>query len=168
MKKLLFATTLILAFCIIGFGQEPKTRAEPVPGLNPVLMTGADFEKLDVPASMDRFGKISDKEKTTRLDRFVSIISAGNQTIEFVVLLNGAKPADVGSNMAFVYRHLVTNKKITPSRISFAVSEESVEETELWLVPNTKVLVPSCPACMIIPAEDREKLNTFFQEKKAH
>jgi hypothetical protein len=167
MKQVIFATILVLTFCIVSFGQEPTTRLEPVPGSKPFIVTNEQFEKLEVAAQLDRFGKIDDKQKKFHLDLFTSIISAENKTVEYVVQLKGRTPKDVSQNMEFIYTYLTENTKIKPSRISFAVIAESENDTELWLIPNKDVSIPSCKDCVIIPAEDEEKLKEYFKVKKS-
>ena len=167
MKKIIYAAILVLAFFLTSFGQDEKTKAMPVEGSKPFIVTNEQFEKLEVPASLDRFGKIDDKQKKFHLDIFTSIISAENKTVEFVIQLNGKEPKEVSKNMEFIYRYLTENKKIKPSRITFAIISESENETELWLIPNKDVSIPGCKDCVIIPAEDEEKLKAYFQVKKA-
>jgi len=167
MKQIILIAVLVLTSCIIGFGQDSKIKVEPIPGSKPFIATNAEFEKLKVAASMDRFGKISDKEKKVRLDRFISIISAKNHTVEYVIELRGKTPADVSQNMEFTYRYLTENKKIKPSRISFAITAESANDTELWLIPNNNISIPPFTDCVIISAEDEEKLKEYFQIKKS-
>lgn len=167
MKQFIYTTIFVLTLCVIGFGQEPTIKAEPVPGSKPFIVTNEQFEKLEVAASLDRFGKISDKEKKFHLDIFTSIISAENKTVEYVVQLKGKTPKDVAQNMEFIYLYLTENKKIKSSRISFAIIAESENDTELWLIPNKNVSIPNCKDCVIIPAEDEEKLKDYFQLKKS-
>lgn len=160
MKHIVFITVLILSVGIISFGQG-TTRAVRVDP-NPVIMTNADFEKLDMPAQIDRFDQIDDNQKKFRLDLFSGIISPKNQTIEFVIQLKGKTPKEVSKNMKFIFLYLTENKKIMSSRISFVLNGEGENITELWLIPNKKVLIPGCLDCVIIPAEDKEKLREFF------
>jgi ribosomal protein S18 len=167
MKKIIYTTIFVLTFCIFSFGQEPKTKSAPVPGLGPHIVTNEQFENLDMPAQLDRFGKIDDKQKKFHLDMFTSIISMENKTVEYVVQLKGKTPKDVSQNMEFIYRYLTENKKIKPSRLSFAIIPESENETELWLIPNKDIAIPGCKDCVIISAEDEEKLKEYFQVKKA-
>jgi hypothetical protein len=167
MKQVIFATILVLTFCIISFGQEPTTIAEPVPGSKPFIVTNEQFEKLEVAAQLDRFGKIDDKQKKFHLDIFTSIISSENKTVEFVIQLKGKTPKDVSQNMEFIYTYLTENKKIKSSRISFAIIAESENDIELWLIPNKNVSIPNCKDCVIIQAEDEEKLKDYFQVKKS-
>jgi hypothetical protein len=166
MKQFLFATIFVITLYINIFGQEPKTKAAPVPGLGPHIVTNEQFEKLDMPAQLDRFGKIDDKQKKFHLDLFTSIISMENKTIEYVVQLKGKATKDVSQNMEFIYLYLTEAKKIKPSRISFAINPESENDTELWLIPNKDISIPGCKDCTIIPAEDEEKLKEYFKVKK--
>lgn len=165
MRVITFTALLVLALCITGFGQEPKTRMEPVPGVKPFIMTEADFEKLEYAASIDRFGILS-KEIRPRLDRFTELISVKNKTVEYAVLLNGKTIKDAGLRIEFVYRYLTEKKKISSSRISFGLTTTAANETELWLIPNREITIPSCPNCIIVAADD-EKLKKFFQLKKS-
>lgn len=166
MKQIIYATLLILTLHVISFGQETKTVARPVEGSKPFAITAEQLENLEVSASMDRFGKLDDNSRKARLDMFTSLISSENKKIEFVIQLRGENKEQVGKNMEFMYRHLVEKKKIAPTRISFAVAPEGKEATELWLVPNKKILVPTCEDCLIVQAEDKEKLKEFFDLKK--
>ena len=167
MKHTICTTILILTFGVIAFGQEPKTVAAPVEGSKPFIMTTEKLENLEVPASMDRFGKIDNNAKKVHLDLFTSLISSENKTIEFVIQLTGASKQDVGRNMEFIYNYLVEKKKIKPTRISFAVAPEGEEAAEFWLIPNKDISIPTCKDCSIIQAEDEEKLEEYFQLKKS-
>ncbi len=167
MKKITPTIIFVLAFCIFGFGQNEKIKPMPVEGSKPFIVTKEQFENLEVPANIDRFGKIDDKNKRFHLDLLTSIISPENQTVEFVIQLNGKNPNEVSQNMEFIYLYLTENKKIKPTRISFAVAAESENEVELWLIPNKDISIPTCQDCVIIPAEDEEKLKEFFQIKKS-
>lgn len=135
---------------------------EPVPGSKPMIMTSVDFENLEYAASMDRFGKLSEKEMRVRLDRFTSLISSKNTTVEYTVLLNGNTVKEAGSRIEPIYRYFTEKLKISPSRISFGLSTTAANETELWLIPNKQVLIPSCPDSVIIAADDKEKLKEYF------
>lgn len=140
----------------------------PVPGTKPIVMTRADFENLEYAASMDRFGEVTDKELKIRLDRFTSIISKENQTIEYVILLNKKMHNDLGPKMGLVYEYLTDTKKLATTRFSFCLTLESKNNTEFWLVPVQKLAVPAYGDCVIIPADDNEKLKEFFQVRKSN
>lgn len=163
MNKILSIIFLLLCTCLIGYAQ--KTEMRPVPGSKPFIVPNGGFENLDVPASMDRLGKVSEKDMKAHLDTFVGLISSGNKTVEYVILLNGKVPSNVGAHMEFIYNYLTIKKKVAPSRISFAVATESANETELWLVPNENIWIPSCMDCSMIPAENKEKLGEYFKIK---
>jgi hypothetical protein len=165
MKQIFYTTILIAVFCLIGFGQEPKVVAEPIG--KPFIVSGEQLENLEVPASMDRFGKIDNNLLKARLDLFTSLISPKNKTIEFVIQLRGETKQVVSKNMEFVYTYLTGKKKIEPARISFAIAPEGEEATEFWLIPNKNIAIPACKDCSIIQAEDEESLEEFFQLKKS-
>lgn len=168
MKDFVGATILILTLYMFGFSQTPAKVAMPVPGAKPVVMTSGDFENLEYAASMDRFGEVNDKELKIRLDRFASIISKENRTIEYVILLNNKKHTELGSKLEVIYKYLTGAKKLATSRFSFALTMESENSTELWLVPVEKLAIPGCDDCVIIPADDNEKLKEFFQVRKSN
>lgn len=163
MRTTVYTIFILFAACLAGYGQTAEMR--PVPGSKPFVVANGGFENLDSPASMDRLGKLSDKDKKARLDSFIGLISAKNKTVEYVILLNGKVPGNVGPNMAFIYRYLTVDKKISPLRISFVVAADSPYEAELWLIPNKNIWVPTCMDCAIIPAEDKAKLKEFFDVK---
>lgn len=167
MKKILFTTLLISLFSVITFGQDSKVIAKPVEGSKPFVVSSAQLENLEVPASMDRFGKIGNDEKIARMNMFTSLISPQNKTIEFVIQLKGKSKKEVGKNMEFIYYYLTGKKKIEPTRISFSIAPEGDEGTEFWLIPNKNISIPNCGECSIIPVEDKEKLGDFFQLKKS-
>lgn len=95
MNKILSIIFLLLCTCLIGYAQ--KTEMRPVPGSKPFIVPNGGFENLDVPASMDRLGKVSEKDMKAHLDTFVGLISSGNKTVEYVILLNGKVPSNVGA-----------------------------------------------------------------------
>ena len=165
MKQILYTAILTAVFCLVGFGQEPKVIAEPIG--KPFIVSGEQLENLEVPASMDRFGKIDNNQKKARLDLFTSLISPKNKTVEFVIQLRGETKQVVSKNMEFVYTYLTGKKKIEPGRISFAIAPEGEEATEFWLIPNKNVWIPTCKDCPIIQAEDEENLTEFFQPEKS-
>ena len=167
MKQIIYTTILILTFSLIGFGQESKTVAEPIKDSKPFTVTSGQLENLEVPASMDRFGKIDNNTKKARLDLFTSLISSENKTVEFVIQLSGKTKQQIGNNMEFIYTYLVDKKKIKPIRISFAIASDEEEKTELWLIPNKEISIPTCKDCSIIQAEDEEKLKEYFELKKS-
>src|SRR4029078_6344824 len=86
----LFVICLISSISVVG----QQTRPEPIPGRPPVIMTSADFENLQIPAQLDRYDKLREKDERIRLDRFVDLISADNKTVEYVIGLMD-KPKDV-------------------------------------------------------------------------
>jgi hypothetical protein len=167
MKQIIFITVFVFSFSFIGSAQDKKTVAKPIEGSKPFIMRNEQFENLEFPASIDRFGKIDDKQKKFHLDLFTSILSSENKTVEFVIQLNGKNKQEVSKNMEFIYTYLTETKKIIPTRVSFAVVEDSNNEVELWLIPNKNVFIPGCKDCLIIPAENEEKLKDFFQIKKS-
>lgn len=167
MKQIIYTTILTLTFSIIGFGQEPKTIAKPVDDSKPFIVTKGQLENTEVPASMDRFGKIDDNQRKARLDLFTSLISSENKTIEFVIQLKGENKQEVSKHMEFIYNYLVNKKKIEPNRISFAVDPNGDEATEFWLIPNKDISIPTCKDCSIIQVEDEDKLKEYFQPKKS-
>ena len=166
MKHVIYTTILSLALGIVVFGQEPKIEARPIEGSKPFIMTPEKLENLEIPASMDRFGKVDNNAKKARLDLFTSLIFSGNKTVEFVIQLKGESKQATSNNMEFIYTYLVDKKKIKPTRISFVVAPEGEEALEFWLIPNKNVSIPTCKDCPIIQAEDEEKLKEYFQPKK--
>lgn len=167
MKLYFLAAISVLVFTAAAFGQNEKTVAQPVPNSKPFVMNNADFEKLEYPASLAVFGDVSTDQKRIQLEMYTSLISAKNETIEFVIQLKAQNKKDLGGNMKFIYLFLTEEKKIKPEKISFAIDVDGKEETRLWLVPNKDVKVPMCLDCAIIKAEDKEKLSEFFELKKS-
>ena len=167
MKQIIYTIVLTLVFGVIGFGQEPKTIAQPVEGSKPFIVTAGQLENLKVAASMDRFGEIDSNTKKARLDLFISLISSENKTIEFVIQLQGETKQEISKNMEFIYTYLVNKKKIKPMRISFAVALNGDEATEFWLIPNKDISIPTCKDCLIIQAENEEKIKEYFQPTKS-
>jgi hypothetical protein len=167
MRQSVLLASVILTFSVICFGQLPATRAEPVPDAKPIIMGMEALENIEVPGSMDRFGKTNDKEKWAKLDIFSSFLSSKNSTVEFVIQLRAETKQVLGKNMEFVYLYLTEKRKISPNRVSFAVSDFGEEETQLWLIPLKNFWFPDCKDCPIIPAEDEEKLKEYFQVKKS-
>lgn len=167
MKTFIFTTLSILILSAAICGQDEKIVAQPVPGSKPFVMTGADFEKLEYPASLASFGAIGNDQKLIQLQMYTSLISNKNETIEYVVQLKAENKKDLGRNMKFIYLFLTEDKKIKPEKISFAVDSDGKEETRLWLVPNKDIKVPLCLDCLIIEAEDEEKLKEYFELKKS-
>ena len=165
MKQILYIVILLTVFCLTALSQEPKVVAEPIG--KPFIVSGEQLENLEVPASMDRFGKIDNSQMKARLDLFTSLISSKNKTVEFVIQLKGETKQSVSKNMEFVYTYLTGKKKIEPARISFAVAPEGEEATEFWLIPNKNISIPTCKDCPIIQAEDEESLKDYFQPKKS-
>lgn len=156
----------IIIFSGVSFLQTPTKVLRPVPNSGPVIMTNADFENLEFAASMDRIGEISDKELKTRIDRFTSILSAGNRNVEYVFLLNIKKHDEVSQRIKFIYDHLTQKKKIEPFRFSFALTSQIENYIEFWLVPNTNPKVPICNDCPLIPADNDEKLKEILPATK--
>jgi hypothetical protein len=167
MKKLLYLSILTFVFYTTNFAQETKVVAAPVKDAKPFIVTKEQFENLEIPAQIDRFGKLDDKQKKFHLDLFTNIISSENKTVEFVIQLNGKNKDDVNKNMEFIYNYLTKTKKITSTRISFAVIEESDNDVELWLVPNKKLALPTYKKYVMISAENEEELGKYFQVKKS-
>lgn len=167
MKKFIFTVISMLTLSAAIFGQNEKTVAQPVPGSKPFVMNGADFEKLEYPASLSSFGAVSNDQKLAQLQMYTSLISDKNETIEFVIQLKAQNKKDLGKNMKFIYLFLTEDKKIKPEKISFAIDTDGKEETRLWFVPNKDIKVPLCMDCVIINAEDEEKLKEYFELKKS-
>lgn len=167
MKVFIFTVVSILTLTAAIFGQNEKSVPQPVPGSKPFVMTGADFEKLEAPASLASFGAISNDQKLIQLQMYTSLISDKNETIEFVIQLKAQNKKDLGKNMKFIYSFLTEDKKIKPEKISFAIDSDGKEETRLWLVPNKDIKVPLCMDCTIIQAEDEDKLKEYFELKKS-
>lgn len=165
MKKVKQAFFLIIAaafFYTASFAQEKKIVAMPVEGSKPFVMTGRDFENMESPASLDRFEKIDSKQKEQRLKIFANIVSKENQTLEYVVLLRAKDKAEVSKNMSFIQQYLTKTEKIKADRISFVIDKDGEERTELWLVPNKKVWLPTCRECPVIQAEDKTQLKNYL------
>ena len=72
----------------------------------------------------------------------------------------------MGKNIEFIYTYLIEKKKIKPSRISLGIAPYGKEATELWLIPNKNIFLPTCKECFLIQAEDEEKLKEYFSVKK--
>jgi len=152
----LFVICLISSISVVG----QQTRPEPIPGRPPVIMTSADFENLQIPAQLDRYDKLREKDERIRLDRFVDLISADNKTVEYVIGLK-EKAKDVAApHLSSIFRFLTIEKKITANRISFVFGTNSANEVELWLVPNNKIVLPGCADCLVVAGE---KLNEFLK-----
>lgn len=167
MKVFIFTAISILILTAGIFGQDEKIVLQPVENSKPLIMTGADFEKLESPASLASFGEISDDKKRGQLQMYTSLISDKNETIEFVIQLKAQNKKDLSRNIQFIYLFLTEDKKIKPEKISFAIGSDGKEETRLWFVPNKDVKVPLCMDCFIIKAEDEEKLKEYFELKKS-
>lgn len=167
MKVFIFTAISMLILTAGIFGQNEKIVLQPVENSKPFIMTGADFEKLESPASLASFGEISNDQKLAQLQMYTSLISDKNETIEFVIQLKAQNKKDLSRNMKFIYLFLTEDKKIKPEKISFAIDSDSKEETRLWFVPNKDVKVPLCMDCLIIKAEDEEKLKEYFELKKS-
>jgi hypothetical protein len=138
----------------------------PIPGISPKIMTKNDFDNLTTPASLYRFGKISDEEKKNRLDWFIDLISVGNQNIEYVIQLRAKDSQDITDNLKFVYWYLTKNRKIKTNRISFVIAPRGDEETQLWLIPNKNMWFPDCLNCSVVHGEDKTKISSFIDNKK--
>jgi hypothetical protein len=167
MKVFIFTAVSMLLLTAGIFGQTEKIVLLPVESSKPFIMTGADFEKLESPASLASFGEISDDQKRVQLQIYTSLISEKNETIEFVIQLKTQNKMDLGGNMKFIYLFLTEDKKIRPEKISFAIDSDGKEETRLWLIPNKNIKVPLCMDCLIVKAEDEEKLKEYFELKKS-
>ena len=165
MKKVTQVFFLIIAaafFYTASFAQEKRIVAMPIEGSKPFIMTGRDFEKLESPASLDRFEKIDNKQKEQRLKIFANIVSKENQTLEYVILLRAKTKSELSKNINFVQQYLTKTEKIKSDRISFVIDKDGEERTELWLVPNKRVWLPTCMECPLIQAEDKTKLKDYL------
>lgn len=166
MNKYFGVFFLVIIFSGVSFSQTPTKVLRPVPNSGPVIMTNADFENIEFAASMDRIGEISDKELKPRLDRFTSILSAGNRNVEYVFLLHTKKHDEVSHRIKFIYDYLTQKKKIEPSRFSFALTSQIENHMEFWLVPNSRPNIPICNDCDLIPADNDEKLKEVIPATK--
>lgn len=161
MKNILLIT--IAGFLLAATANAQTTRMEPVPGMPPIVMSGSDFEKLTVPASMFRYGEISEAEKKRNVDLFLSMISPNNKTIEFVIGLNDSSK-HLSSDVDW-YTEYFKKKKIALERYSFAFGSTRNGGTELWYVPNNNVALPTNPSnspFTIIKAEETKELTDYL------
>ena len=158
MRLMGFIYTICLISCVSAFGQQ--TRPEPVPGRPPVIMTSADFENLEIPAQLDRFGGLREKEERARLDRFVGVISSDNKTVEYVIGLKESSKDIVGPHLSSILRYLTIEKKVKATKISFVLGINGPNDVELWLVPNNKIVLPGCTNCTVVAGE---KLGEFLK-----
>lgn len=136
MKQIIFTTLFIFTISIATYGQNEKIVARPVEGSKPFIMKNEDFEKLEHPASLDRFGKIDDEQKKIHLQIYTNILSKQNKTIEYVIHLQGKTKEIIGKNMKFIYSYMTESQKIDVAKISFVIDIQDEENTELWLIPN--------------------------------
>ena len=117
MKRIIFITFLILAFCFIAFPQNEKSNP---PVIDP-----------------DRFGKMSWSEEKAKLDNFFLFL-LDNKKSEGIIEFEFAKTSPISeriNRLKKIYK-FIDIRKADKKRIIFVISELDFEHTTYWIIES--------------------------------
>ena len=140
MKQIIFAAILIFAFCFAAFAQSNEKQ----------LKAAKVSEYWEDPGSEN--GKFSIFDLYEKLQK--------SPNAEGLIKIQSREPNHIVQQLAKIKR-LLAFGKFDLTRISFAISNKDKEIIQYWFVPLTEN-IPDCEDCIIIRAEDYDKLANFF------
>ena len=109
---------------------------------------------------VDEYGKVSSGDEKARMDNFFTQL-LNDPTAEGIIKVPNDK--DLMRHLAFLNNY--TNfRNFDKTRISFLVANKNEQLTQLWVIPAGAEML-KCEDCLIIKAEDFEKLEKLFQPK---
>lgn len=111
------------------------------------------------PLEVDRYATIDAAAEEARLYDFYIQIEA-DKNAEGYIIITGKNAGEIKPRLNFLNRYF-NKSNGDKTRISYIISNEKKNETVLFLIPS-RVESP-CPNCLIIRAEDFERLASLFQ-----
>lgn len=143
MKRTIFTAILIFAFCFTAFAQANENQSKAV----------KISEYWEDPSSENVKFAIHD----------LGLELLKDSRAEGVIIIQAKENKAIIRQLVKI-KNLILFRKLDLNRISFAINKKNNEIIQYWFVPsgeNTSV----CEDCIIIRAEDYDKLIDFFNPK---
>ncbi len=143
MKQIIFTATLIFAFCCTVFAQTTENQSKAA--------------------------KISEYKEDYNSEKTKFAIFDLSEKLRDELSAEGVIKVQAKANKEII-RQIIKIKgylkflKVDLVRISLAISKDNEEIIQYWLVPFGAG-VPNCEDCIIIRAEDYDKITDFFNPK---
>lgn len=125
-----------------------------------------------LPPKIDQYGNISWSDQKARLEYFaIRISKEDNKISEGIIYLyfDEKSPANLTTNrLRNIYNHLFITRKFDKNLFTFVISKDYGDDlTEFMIYPQEFIsdLDKICMDCLVIKAENIEKLESLFQSK---
>ena len=143
MKQIVFTAILVFAFCFAVFAQKNENQSKAT----------KISEYWEDPSTEN--GKFALHDLSLELQKDLNA--------EGIIKVQAKENKGIISQIGKI-KNQIAFKKIDLDRISFAINTKDKEVIQYWFVPLGKN-IPDCEDCIIIRAEDYDKLIDFFYPK---
>jgi len=143
MKQLIFTAILIFAFCFTAFAQADENQLKAAKITEYWEDPGSEIAKF---ALLDLNKEL---QKSLNAEGVIKIQASDNKAI---------------IRQLVKIKLLLTFGKFDLTHFSFAISNKDKEIIQYWFIPLNEN-IPNCEDCIIIRAEDYDKLVDFFNPK---
>lgn len=140
MKQIIFTATFIFAFCFAAFAQTNVSQSKAVKISEYEKDYGSEYGKLAIDDTTNALQNDMNAEGVVRIQ------AAGNYEI---------------TRQLIQIKNLLKFRQVDLTRFSFAIRKNDEQIIQYWVVPSTEK-IPDCEDCIIIRAEDYDKLKDFF------